>query len=125
MTEHWAPERRPLVTSIARGVQRRCPRCGRRGLFAGYLTTRDCPHCAAPTGAIRADDFPPYATILVVGHIVIPAMLVVERVYAPSLWAHMAIWPALTLMLTLWLLPPIKGGILGLMWALRLRGDEQ
>jgi uncharacterized protein (DUF983 family) len=124
MTEHWTPERRPLVASILRGLGRRCPKCGRRGLFAGYLAIRDCPHCQAPTGAIRADDFPPYATIMVVGHIVIPLLLVVEQIYAPALWLHLALWPAATLALTLWLLPPIKGGILGLMWALRLKGDE-
>ena len=116
---------RPIWRSLKRGFARRCPSCGEGHSFKGYLRIKDrCLSCQEPLGLIRADDFPPYCTIFVVGHVVVPFVLAVERAYAPPAWVHMAIWPAATLALTLALLPYIKGAVVGLMWALRLRGDE-
>jgi hypothetical protein len=34
----------------------------------------------------------------------------------------MAIWPALTVLLSLLLMQPVKGGVIGLQWALRMHG---
>lgn len=124
----WRPDRGadaasarlpPMTTTLARGAAARCPACGARPLFLGYLTvTPECRSCHAPLGLIRADDVPPYFTILVVGHIVVPLMLLVERGYAPPMWLHAALWLPLTLGLTLLLLRPIKGATVGLMMKL-------
>ncbi len=54
-----------------------------------------------------------------------PLLLLAEQRWAWSTELQMMIWPAVTLILTLLLLRPIKGGVLGMMWALKLRGDEQ
>lgn len=70
----------------------------------------------------RADDAPPYFTIFIVGHIVIPLLLLVERVWRPELWVHFSIWLPLTLLLTLWLLPRTKGATVGMQWAFRMHG---
>ncbi len=111
--------RRPALSAILRGLQRRCPSCGRGGSMRGYLKVRDaCSECREPLGHFRADDFPPYLTILIVGHIVVPLVLLVEQNYAPSLAVQMVAWPLLTLALTLATLPFVKGGVLGLMWAI-------
>ena len=108
-----------------RGLARRCPSCGESHSFSGYLRVKElCPTCQEPLGRIRADDFPPYCTIFVVGHVVVPLVLALERGYGPPAWVHLAIWPAATIAMTLALLPYIKGAVVGLMWALRLRGDE-
>ena len=40
------------------------------------------------------------------------------------MWLQVSIFIPATLILTLLLLPRAKGALLGLMWALRLRGDE-
>lgn len=118
--------RRPIWQSLARGFRRRCPRCGKGASFSGYLTVIErCTHCREPLGEIRADDMPPYVTIFVVGHLVVPLVLGLERHGAPPAWLHFAIWPALTVVLTLALLPKVKGAVVGLMWALGLRGDER
>jgi uncharacterized protein (DUF983 family) len=37
----------------------------------------------------------------------------------------MVFWPTATLLLTLLFLPVIKGSVVGLMWHLKLKGDEQ
>ncbi|MBK9180170.1 MAG: DUF983 domain-containing protein [Acidimicrobiales bacterium] len=40
------PDRRILVAMLWRGARRRCPRCGRRGLFERWLVLRPtCPGC--------------------------------------------------------------------------------
>ena len=110
--------RPPLLAALKRGLRGLCPVCGQVPLFAGYLRVRvACPNCAAPLGRVRADDVPPYFTILVVGHIVVPGMLVLQRMAAPPLWVQTAIWVPLTLILTLVLLRPIKGAIVGTMLA--------
>ncbi|MBM3565026.1 MAG: DUF983 domain-containing protein [Alphaproteobacteria bacterium] len=114
-----------LLTALGRGFVHRCPRCGRGALFRAYLKpTPACGACGEPFDHIRADDAPPYFTIFVVGHVVVALILLVEMNYRPPMWLHMAIWPALTLALTLVLLPHIKGALVGLMWRLKLKGDE-
>lgn len=114
------------MLGLRRGLKRQCPQCGAHGAFSGYLKLApECKTCGAPLGLIRADDAPPYFTILVVGHLIVPSMLVTEQLCHPPVWVHMAIWPALAIALTLGLLPLIKGGVVGLMWSVGLKGDEQ
>lgn len=94
-------------------------------MFRGYLKFVDeCPSCGLALGEIRADDFPPYATILIVGHIIVPSALVVEKMYHPSIPVQLSIWMPLTLILSLWFLPRLKGAIVGLMLNIGLKGGE-
>jgi uncharacterized protein (DUF983 family) len=112
------------MTAILRGARRRCPKCGVGKAFAGYLVPVDlCSFCGESLGHIRADDFPPYLTILIVGHIMVPLILFCENA-GVSTGVELAIWLPLTLMLTLILLPFVKGGILGLMWSLAASSEE-
>jgi uncharacterized protein (DUF983 family) len=121
----WQPGRKPsappwpvppLRRAMLRGLRGLCPACGQTRLFAGYLgVVAECRNCGAPLGLARADDAPPYFTILLVGHVVVPGMLIVEKTCAPPLWVQMAIWLPLTLALSLLALRPIKGAIVGLM----------
>lgn len=85
-------------------------------MFNSYLKViGECPVCHAPLGLARADDAPPYFTIVAVGHIVVPAMLILERTVSPPLWVHAALWVPLTIVLALAFLQPIKGATVGLM----------
>lgn len=110
---------------LGRGFRRKCPNCGAGRLFRSYLKPVDnCEACATEYGHIRADDIPAYFTILLVGHIVVPLAVTVEQLYHPPQWMHMLAWIPLTLILTLGLLPCIKGASVGVMWRLRLSGNE-
>jgi len=121
----WQPDRttKPppwpvpsLGTALGRGLAGRCPACGRGQLFDGFLrVVSQCEICGAPLGLARADDAPPYFTILIVGHIVIPAMLVLQKMSDPPIWLLTAIFVPLTLVLALGLLRPVKGATVGLM----------
>lgn len=121
------PAPRPgFATALMRGLQRRCPACGIGHSFRAYLKVADaCGHCGEPLGHIRADDMPPYFTIFIVGHVIVALVLMVEQSHAPALWLQMLVWPTLTLLMTLALLPYVKGGVVGAMWALGLARDEQ
>ena len=61
---------------------------------------------------------------MLVGHIVVPLLLLVEQNYQWSTQIQMLVWPALTLSLALIALPFLKGGVLGLMWSMGLSGRE-
>jgi uncharacterized protein (DUF983 family) len=105
-------------TCILRGVQHRCPRCGKGALYQRYL--RPVAHCAAcgtSLGHIRADDFPPWLTIILVGHLLVPCALASAYLDIPAAW-QLVFWLPFTLGATLLLLPRCKGAIIGLMWAL-------
>ena len=118
--------RQSKSTAIRRGLKRRCPACGHGRAFAGYLRQVDqCAECGEPLGHIRADDFPPYLTIFLVGHIVVPLLLIVEQTYQWSAEQHMIVWPLLTVVLALMALPFLKGGVLGLMWSMGITGRER
>lgn len=114
-----------LRIAVGRGLRARCPACGNGSLFAGYLRVVDeCASCGARLGLARADDLPPYITILLVGHIVVPLMLWMERTQSPPMWLTAVIFLPLALILTLALIRPIKGGTLGLMLKLGLVQTE-
>jgi uncharacterized protein (DUF983 family) len=105
--------------ALTTGFRRRCPRCRQAGIFAGYLKLRsECPHCRIEFSCYPTDDAPPYFTILAVGHIVVPFVVVVEQLLSPPLWVQFAIWPSVTVALSLLLLPRIKGAVLGVAMAL-------
>ena len=110
-------------TGIARGLRGRCPACGSGRLFARFLKVADhCPECGAELHHQRADDLPPYIVILIVGHILGWAILVAETEFEAPLWFHLATWPLLALALSLLLLQPVKGAVVGLQYALGMHG---
>jgi uncharacterized protein (DUF983 family) len=121
----WQPDRTskpppwPVPTlgiALGRGFLGRCPACGQSHLFNGFLrVVPECTHCGAPLGLARADDAPPYFTILIVGHIVIPGLVLMQKYDDPPGWLLAAIFLPLTLFLALGLIRPVKGSTVGLM----------
>jgi uncharacterized protein (DUF983 family) len=115
--------RRDAWTSLARGFTGRCSHCGKGKLFHAFLKVTDhCEACGEDFSHQRADDFPAYIVILIVGHILVPIALLVETEYSPSYPVQLAVWLPLALVLSLALLQPVKGAIVGLQWALRMHG---
>jgi uncharacterized protein (DUF983 family) len=55
---------------------------------------------------------------------VVSLLLAVEMAYRPPLWLHAALWLPLTIILSLVLLPPVKGTIVALQWALFMHGFD-
>ena len=119
-------EKRDLWTAMKRGFRSRCPRCGQGKLFRAFLKVDDhCSVCGLDFTPHRADDLPAYLVIVIVGHIVVPTALWIETDYAPPVWLQLAIYLPITLILSLLLLQPVKGAVVGLQWALRMHGFDE
>jgi len=111
--------------ALLRGFMGRCPNCGQGKLFRAYLKVVDrCAACGEDYSHHRADDAPAYFVILIVGHLVVPWVLVVEEVFAPPYWVHAMLWIPLILGLALGLLQPVKGTIVAWQWAHFMHGFE-
>lgn len=116
-------ETRLVWPALLRGARRRCPNCGQGRIFSGYLSVRDeCDHCGEEMFHHRADDMHPWITILIVGHLVVPTMLMSWKAFAWPDWVHMTLWPFLVLVLSLAILPLAKGAVIALQWALKMHG---
>ena len=111
--------------ALARGLRNRCPACGEGRIFRGWLkVVPECSACGAPLGALRSDDAPPYFTILIAGHVLVPPALMIERAWHPPVWVHMAVWPALLAIACILILRPVKGAVIGWMLRLGITGQE-
>jgi uncharacterized protein (DUF983 family) len=117
--------RRSVAAAMWRAARGKCPSCGEGQLFERYLKVADyCPHCGEALYHHRADDAPPYFTIFAVGHVILPLMLAMEAAMRPEIWLHVLIWGPATIAMCLWLLPIIKGAVVGLQWALFMHGFD-
>jgi uncharacterized protein (DUF983 family) len=112
-----------LGEALWRGFRLRCPRCGAGRLFGRFLKVADrCPACGEVMSHHRADDFPAYLVIVIVGHFLVPAALIVEVAYDPPMWLDALIWLPLTAISALALLQPVKGAIVGMQWQMGMHG---
>lgn len=117
------PAERPLAPALRRGWRRRCPKCGAGPVLKGYLTVRDrCPSCDEPLHHARADDGPAYMTILIVGHLMAPALLWVFTTFRPEPLILATGFTVGCTALSLYLLPRLKGAIIAFQWAKRMHG---
>lgn len=116
-------EIRSVPDAMWRGWKQSCPACGKGGLYRKYLKVAEtCPHCGEGLHHHRADDAPPYFVMLITGHVIVGGILVAERLWAPETWVHLAVALPALLVMSLWLLPRVKGALVGLQWALRMHG---
>lgn len=118
-----ADDEREVRTAMWRGYRRRCPSCGEGHLLQGYLKVRDrCPVCREELHHHRADDGPAYLTILIVGHLMAPLLLWAFVEYRPDPFVLFTIFTIGCVGLSLYLLPRLKGLIVGFQWSRRMHG---
>ena len=121
--EHLLKEERSRRAAMWRGVLGLCPQCGEKTLFQKYLKiSHKCSSCGLNLSGHQADDAPPYFTIFIVGHVIVPVALIVERLYTPPLYVHALLFCLLAIAVSLISLPMVKGAVVGLQWALRMHG---
>ena len=124
-TVHYGGEKqeRPLGRSIMRGISCRCPACGSGRLFKAWLKPVDkCAACGEDLHHQRSDDLPPYISIMILGHVAVGGFLMTDLILMVPMWVHFAIWVPITILVALLTIQPIKGGVIGLQWALRMHG---
>jgi uncharacterized protein (DUF983 family) len=121
MTSMSQPSR---MTALARGLAHRCPNCGQGRLYRAYLKVEGaCRACGHELGQYRADDGPAYFTILLVGHLVVGPMLFFSFVWKAPLVVVIPLVLGGLLLITLTLLPRVKGFLVGLLYSLGGAGD--
>lgn len=118
-------EPRDKMQSLTRGAREKCPNCGEGSLFSNYLKVADsCGHCGEELHHQRSDDAAPYFTILILGHLIVPLVLIVETHFAPAYWIYALIGLPLVVALTLPILQRVKGAVIGWQWALYMHGFD-
>ena len=118
-------ETRAVWPAVLNGMRLRCPKCGKGHMFKSYLKVADtCDACGEELFHHRADDMPPYLSILIVGHLIVGLMLELELHADIAPWVYMATMVPAAIVLPLILLPPIKGAIVGMQWANRMHGFD-
>ncbi len=122
-TPAGAADERNIWQSLKSGWCQTCPHCARGALYRKFLKVNDiCPACGTELHHHRADDAPPYFVMTITAHVVVGGILLLEKNYAPSVWLQLAIWCPVLILLSLWLLPRVKGALIGYQWALRMHG---
>ena len=123
MTAEIQAQERPMWPAIRRGFRRKCPNCGQGAMFSGYLKVADeCAQCGQELHHHRADDGPAYLTILVVGHLMAPAIHVAFTQFRPDPWVLAAVFTTGCVALSLYLLPRLKGVVVAIQWAKLMHG---
>ena len=113
------PAKTPPWRCLLRGLAHRCPECGRGKLYARYLKQVDaCAACGAAIGRIRAEDGPPWLTVLMLGPFLAGMTFISARQESWPIWITLPALGAFAVLAVLMLLPRIKGAIIGLIWAM-------
>ena len=106
--------KREVMVRGARGV---CPCCAEAPLFRAYLKPVDqCASCGMAWSDVRADDAPAWATILIVGHLLVPFFHIIGFDNDLPGWAPGLILAGIGSILSLIVLPRAKGAFMGLIW---------
>lgn len=116
---------RHVGQAMWRGTKLKCPNCGQGHMFRAYLKVADaCDNCGEVLSHHRADDFPPYIAILIVGHILIGLMVHLEMVWHLNPQIYLYTLVPLAVILPIIMLPSIKGAIVAMQWANRMHGFD-
>jgi len=101
----------PSVPSpVVAGLKGLCPRCGKGHLFKGYLAIQPrCEVCGLDLSYADTGDGPAFFVMSIVGIVVVALALWAEFTYSPPIWLHLVMWSALSIVLSLVLMRPLKG----------------
>jgi uncharacterized protein (DUF983 family) len=114
-----SPASNRFLLGLGRGARRRCPNCGEGRLFVRYIKVEPtCDHCGHDNGQYRADDAGPYFTILLAGHLVVGPLLFFPFIWKAPLGLVLGTTLPALLIVTLALLPVVKGAVIGAQWAI-------
>ena len=119
-------EVRELRPAMIAGWRGKCPNCHQGQLFRSYLTVQnECVVCNEELHHQRADDGPAFITILLCGHLLAPIMHLIFVYFRPNSITLIVGFSLAFVSMALWMLPRVKGALIGLQWANRMHGFDQ
>src|SRR5689334_2727379 len=108
---------------LSSGLHGRCPACGGGRMFRAFLKVADaCPKCGEELHHHRADDFPAYIVVAIVGHLMLSMAYWIEVLLKPPIWTMMVTILPTGALLTLLLIQPVKGAVVAIQWRLGMDG---
>lgn len=108
---------RAAPSPFVAGLSKQCPNCGQAPVFAGYLRFAPaCAACGADFSVADSGDGPAVFVVLLVGAVVVPVAFVLQFGLGWPEWAGLGTAAALTVGLSLWLLPIFKATLFALQW---------
>ena len=107
----------PRLSPTSTGLAGRCPRCGDGKLFSGFLTIAPrCEVCGLDLSFADSGDGPAIFVMLIGGVIVLGGALVIEALWEPPIWVHLAVTAPFALVVCLGMLRPLKGVMVALQY---------
>ena len=103
--------------AVLAGLRGRCPNCGQGRLFQGFLKVRPaCEACGYDLASVETGDGAATFIMQIAGFIVGFSALFVEIKYHPPMWVHLIVWLPLVVALSLALMRPGRGLMIGLQY---------
>lgn len=116
-------EKRQLFAPMMRGARGRCPACGEGSVFSSGLQIEDnCSQCHEELYHHRADDLPAYLNIFIVGHVIVALAMILMDSEVLGMWTVVIVSCLSALALSVLLMRPLKGMVVGAQWAMRMHG---
>ena len=116
---------RSIPAVLVSGLLKKCPNCGKGNLYSKYLKFYShCSICGEEFHSYRTDDFGPWLSIIISGHIIVPLVLSMEQNFKIDLWIQALIWIPITIAVVLFLLPISKSICLSILWRLKMKDAE-
>lgn len=116
-------ETRKTWPAMMKGLCGNCPSCGETKLFTGGLKVQDkCLNCNEEFHHHRADDLPAYLNIFVVGHVVVALIMIALKWDIVGMWTGMFITIGVAILVSIFMMRPLKGMVVGAQWAMRMHG---
>ena len=86
-------------------------------MFQGFLKVRPkCEVCGLDLAFADSGDGPAFFVMSIVGIVVVGLALWVEFAYSPPIWLHLVMWSALSIVMSLALMRPLKGVLVALQY---------
>jgi uncharacterized protein (DUF983 family) len=102
---------------IVAGLKGVCPRCGKGHMFKGFLTVQPkCEVCGLDLAFADTGDGPAFFVMSIVGIVVVALALWAEFTFSPPIWLHLVMWTALSIVMSLVLVRPLKGVLVNLQY---------
>ena len=103
--------------AIRAGLSGRCPSCGQGPLFQGFLKVRPtCEACGYDLASVETGDGAATFIMQIAGFLVGFSALFVEIRFHPPMWVHLVVWLPLVVILSLALMRPGRGLMIGLQY---------
>lgn len=102
------PQDRKDIIDALRGY---CPKCKKgtvyRSLFSLSMNEK-CSHCDLDFSRHDNADGPAFFIITLITFTIVPAALIIELQFEPSIWVHLFLWTGLTALLSVLCLKPLN-----------------